>query len=131
MIGYKATYGGKCKNITYKFRKTYTFNGNLVMCQQGFHFCKELEHVFDYYELTEESIKVYKIEVLGKVINRENKAVTDKFRLIKKVDISEWVKYDKNNNLIYSKFYDINTIPIILNKINTTKNISHMIKMEI
>jgi len=40
MIAYKATYNLKCETITYEVGKTYTFNGKLIMCDQGFHFCK-------------------------------------------------------------------------------------------
>lgn len=102
MIGYKATYGGRCRNITYKIGKTYTFNGDLIMCHQGFHFCKELKDVFDYYG-PEKNIEIYKIETLGSIINGENKSVTNKFRLVEKADFSEFIKFDQNNNLIYFK----------------------------
>jgi hypothetical protein len=42
MTGYKATYNGKCLNIVCEIGKTYTFNGNLMMHEQGFNFCKNL-----------------------------------------------------------------------------------------
>jgi len=35
MKAYKATRNMKCKSITYEIGKTYTFNGKLIMCEQG------------------------------------------------------------------------------------------------
>ena len=34
---YKATRNMKCKDITYEIGKEYIFNGELIMCEQGFH----------------------------------------------------------------------------------------------
>lgn len=102
---YKATSNGKCINITYKLGKTYTFNGDILLCYVGFHFCSNLENVFEYYS-PNKNIKVYEIEVLGNVIEGTNKAVTDKFKLVREVndaDIAKWVKFDDKRNIIYHK----------------------------
>lgn len=105
MIGYKATYGDKCKNITYEIGKTYKFNGELIICFQGFHFCKKLEDVFLFY-YPEKDIKVYKIKVLGNVIEKDYKSVTDKFQLIEETDVGNLIKFDKNKNPIHHKRYN-------------------------
>jgi len=76
MKGYKASYNGKCIYLTYEVGKIYTFNGELEICERGFHFCKELKDVFDYYQNREENdLIIFEIEALGEVVNEDNKSV--------------------------------------------------------
>ena len=108
MKAYKASYDGKCLNLNYEVGKTYTFNGELIMCQQGFHFCKELKDVFTYYPGYKKSV-VFEIEVLGKIITEKDKSVSDKIKILRILTKNEYEKfipineYDENNNMIYSK----------------------------
>ena len=108
MIGYKATINGKCKNKTYKLGKTYTLRGKLEMCYSGFHFCKDLFDVFNYYEPDEIGIKIFKVEALGKIITIGDKSVTNKIKILEEVNLSNRriqkdkykYRFDKNSNLI-------------------------------
>ncbi|MCK9272972.1 RHS repeat protein [Candidatus Gracilibacteria bacterium] len=101
MIGYKATYNGKCKNKTYKLGKTYTLRGKLKMCEKGFHFCKDLIDVFEYYP-PNKNIKVFKVEAVGNVETENDKSVTDKIKILEEVNLSNMIleKHD------YKKFFD-------------------------
>jgi len=108
MKAYKASYNGKCKSLTYEVGKTYTYNGKLSICNSGFHFCNDFDSLLDYYPIKKD-LKVFEIEVLGEVISEDNKSVTNKLKVIKVISLSKFKKslknnkYDKNNNLIYSK----------------------------
>jgi len=111
--GYKGSYGGTCINLTYEVGKTYTFNGEIKICKQGFHFCKELKDVSEYYQNKKDNdLVVFEIEVLGKVIDEDNKSVTDKMKIVRILDRKEYEEffdiheYDKNNNLIRLKKLD-------------------------
>jgi len=107
MIGYKATYNGKCKNILYEVGQTYILKGELVMCIRGFHFCQDLIDVFRYYPPNKD-IKVFKVEALGNIETEYNKSVTDKIKILEEVDLSNLIverngekKYfDDKGNLI-------------------------------
>ena len=105
MTGYKASYNGKCKILTYEVGKTYAFNGTLKMCSQGFHFCKELKNVFNYYDRNN-NLVVFEVEALGEVINENDKSVTDKIKIIRIIDKKEYQEflpikeYDKNAKVI-------------------------------
>ena len=109
--GYKASYSAKCLTLNYEVGKTYTFNGELEICQQGFHFCKELKNVFNYYQnKNDEKLVVFEIEALGEVVDgHDDKSVTDKIRIVRILDCKEYeefidiYEYDKNNNCIYHK----------------------------
>jgi len=105
MIGYKASYSGKCGSLTYEIGKTYTFNGKLEMCQQGLHFCKNPKDVLNYYDIDNPEFQLFRIKVLGGVIDAGDKSVTDKIKILEIIPKSEYTdlldrEYDKNGNLI-------------------------------
>lgn len=105
-IGYKATNNMKCKTLTYEVGKTYTFEGELKICQQGFHFCKDPNDVFKYYDYNKDFV-LLEIEILGTVIDDRDKSVTNKFKVLRVIPKEEYnniftkSKFDENNNLKY------------------------------
>jgi len=101
MIGYKATYNGKCKNKTYKLGKTYTLRGKLIMCIRGFHFCQDLYDVFTYYSPNKHT-KVFKVETLGNIETEGDKSVTDKIKILEEVNLSNLI-VEKDG---YKKHFD-------------------------
>ncbi|MCK9273362.1 YD repeat-containing protein [Candidatus Gracilibacteria bacterium] len=103
MIGYKATYKGICLNQLYEVGEIYTLDGELVMCENGFHFCQDLYDVFNYY-LPNKNIKVFKVEALGNIKTKGDKSVTDKIKILEEVDLSNMI-VEKNG---YKKYFDNN-----------------------
>ena len=111
MKAYKATYDFKCKNLTFEIGKTYTHEGKLILCQQGFHFCKNPDDLFDYYPY-KPNLKILEIEVLRDVIDEGNKSVTNKLKVLREILFSEWnnifTKYQfvkRNNELEIKREY--------------------------
>jgi hypothetical protein len=107
MIGYKATYNGKCRNILYETGKEYIHDGEIQICESGFHFCPELKDVFNYYP-PKKGLKVFKVDALGDIIMEDDKAVTNKLKIIEEIVISEWAKYNEQGNLIYFHYLNKN-----------------------
>ena len=117
MKAYKATYNGKCLDITYEVGNTYTLKGKLIMCERGFHFCENFEDLTKWYYFIknnkyDEEIKVFKIEAQGKIIEDIDKSVTNKIKIIRELSQEEIFeklknifKFDKNNNIIWEKGY--------------------------
>jgi YD repeat-containing protein len=105
---YKATYNGKCRDITYEIGKTYTFNGEISLCSSGFHFCNDFDSLLKYYPMKSD-LKIFEIKVLGEIITKGNKSVTNSLKILKEIPLSKFKKalknqkYDKNNNLIHHK----------------------------
>ena len=113
MKAYKASYNGKCINLTYKVGKTYTLKGQLEICKTGFHFCNDFDSLLEYYPLEKDKkLTIFEIEVLGEVITEGNKSVTNSLKVIRKIPLSEfkkglkYKKLDKNNNLIHYKDFN-------------------------
>ena len=102
MKAYKATYNMKCKTMTYEIGKTYTFNGKLKMCETGFHFCLNAVDTLSYYSFNPK-FQLLEIDVLGEVITKDDKSITNKFKVIRVIPQKERnellnIITDSNNN---------------------------------
>jgi len=107
MKAYKASHNGTCETLTYEVGKTYTFNGTIELCAKGFHCCKNLKDVFNYYNNNANDLVIFEVEVLGSAIEENDKLVTDKMKIVRILDKNEYKEfltvkeYDKNGNVIY------------------------------
>lgn len=98
MIGYKATTNMVCKGFTYEVGKTYTLeNTKLEMCSNGYHFCRNMTDVRNYYSPDKEGFILLEVEAHGTVINDSDKSVTDEIRIIRVIPPEEY-------NFSYSSF---------------------------
>ena len=100
MKGYKALnedmstlYG----NMIYELNKEYEIDKRfkISMCKNGYHFCKELINVFNYYPLDS---RVFEIDTLdGEIIKKGDKYCTNRIKLIREVYKEEINKYIEDN----------------------------------
>lgn len=112
MKAYKGTYDQKCLNFRFEVDKTYTFNGKIELCSQGFHCCLQPKQVISYYPM-QEDFQLMEVEVLDSYIPTNDKLVTNKLKIIRIIPKDETEKllnlsypikqYDERHNLIYSK----------------------------
>lgn len=102
MKTYKATYDGTCRDITYEIGKEYYFDGELIPCVQGFHSCLNLQDVFKYYDLNKD-IKIYECEVEDDYIVDCDKICSNNLKIIKEVDLSNFITYNDVGNIIYTQ----------------------------
>ena len=101
---YKATRNMKCKSITYETGKTYTFNGKLIMCKQGFHFCKKSIDVLQWYSYNKDFM-LLEIDVTGNIIDDIDKSLTDQFTVTRIIPKEEYpillgITLDEKRNLV-------------------------------
>lgn len=100
MIGYKVfNEDWTCKDFQYKVGETYTYDGEIVPCKAGFHFCEHLVNCYDYYGFNKNN-KVALIEATGKTIQDKNKTVTDKITIVKELswdEVQKLVNFGANN----------------------------------
>lgn len=55
-VGYKVfNYDWKCRDFQYEVGQEYIYEGEIELCQAGFHFCPTLIDCFNYYEWTPEN----------------------------------------------------------------------------
>ena len=84
MKGYKVmSFDMKCKDFQYEVGKTYTTKKEIFLCNHGFHFCVNPSNCFNYYSFNANNI-VCEIKALGKIIEGDDKSVTNKIKIIRK-----------------------------------------------
>ena len=80
-----------CRGFQYEVGKSYELGENerLDICNCGFHFCKKMSWVHEYYSLSNKSTRICEIEALGDVQEKDNKCVTDKIKIVRELSREE------------------------------------------
>lgn len=73
-----------CRGFQYEVGKTYKHEGEIELCESGFHFCEELANCFGYYPFNSDN-KVAEVEAIGKIINGKTKSVTDEITIVREL----------------------------------------------
>ena len=85
-----------CKDFQYEPGKTYKYEGNIALCESGFHACHELHQVWCFYSNNGTNV-FYEVECGGDIIDpmsSNGKFVCSEIRLVKKVDIKDVAKFE-------------------------------------
>jgi hypothetical protein len=97
MKGYKASFNGKCYNdFQFEVGKTYELNYRPIICRQGFHFCRNVHNVIEYYDIMDRNFVLFEIETLGEVVTRGNKSCTNKIKIVRIIPRTEYHKLFKH-----------------------------------
>ena len=89
MKGYKVfTSDWTCRGFQYEVGKTYVHEGDIKLCDKGFHFCEKANDCFDYYSFDSDN-KVAEIEALGEIKTDGKKSVTDKITIVREISWHE------------------------------------------
>ncbi|ENY8552388.1 TPA: pentapeptide repeat-containing protein [Clostridioides difficile] len=99
-----------CRNFKYEVGKTYEHDGDIEVCEAGFHFCQKVIDCFNYYYFDNKN-KVAKIEAIGLIKTDGDKSVTNKITIVKEIEWEELLNIVNigNNNTGYGNTGDYNT----------------------
>ena len=99
----------KCRDKQYAEYEQYEVDGEIEMCKNGIHFCKEPLDVFPYYSPDGKNI-FCEVESDVDVIDEDNKSVTSKLRILGKVTLANMFKlhFNKIKEVCIASF-DANT----------------------
>jgi hypothetical protein len=80
-----------CRDFQYEIGKTFNLPVKPILCDYGFHACRNMLDCFDYYPYRIEGnyTRICEVEILGDVIEDGNKLVTNKIKIIKEITINE------------------------------------------
>ena len=73
-------------NTVYEVGKTYTVEGEVRICENGYHFCKKCVDVYDYYS---KPCRVCEVSVAGAVQTQGNKSVGRKLKILRELTADE------------------------------------------
>ena len=97
MIGYKGfDKNFRCRGMQYEVGKTYHHDGELKICDSGFHFCINPLAVFEYYSPADSRYAL--IEATGKVVEGENKSCTDELTIVRELTLAELIAAVSDEN---------------------------------
>lgn len=77
-----------CKGFQYEVGKTYKHNGNIEVCERGFHFCQKASACFNYY-MFDPANKVAEVNAIGLVKTCGDKSVTDEIVIVREISWQE------------------------------------------
>lgn len=90
MKGYKAFNNDMTTNhgdnTVYEVGKTYTVEGEIKICENGYHFCKKCVDVYDYYS---KPCRICEVNVTGAVQTQGNKSVGRKLKILRELTADE------------------------------------------
>ena len=72
-----------CRGMHFEVGKTYKITGELELCKNGLHFCKNLKDVFSYY--MPDKSRFFEVEAKGLVIISKEKSVTSELCIIREL----------------------------------------------
>jgi len=79
----------KCRGYQFEVGEEYTYDGDIKLCESGFHFCRKLVNCFNYYAFDPLN-RILEIEIIGDIEgNPEDKEVTNNFKVIKEITWGE------------------------------------------
>ena len=94
MIGYKGfDKDFKCRDFQFKVGETYRIDGEIKMCERGFHFCDTPLKTFQYYSPNESRYAL--VEAVGQIVSStddEHKFCTDVLKILKEFTLTEFAQ---------------------------------------
>lgn len=90
-----------CKDFKYEVGKTYKYNGDISLCKSGFHACRNLHQVWQFYPNNGTNV-FYEVECGGKIDESfygDGKIVCSEIKILDKIDVSAFPKF--HSSLFY------------------------------
>ena len=73
-------------DTVYEVGKTYTVDGEIKICENGYHFCKKCVDVYDYYN---KPCRICEVNVTGAVHTQGNKSVGRRLKILRELTADE------------------------------------------
>ena len=77
-----------CRGFQYAVGETFRHEGEIDVCEAGFHFCAKVADCFNYYDFNSNN-KVAEIEATGNVKTEGDKSVTNEIRIVREISWHE------------------------------------------
>lgn len=78
----------RCRGFQFEIGQVYGHDGDIKLCESGFHYCKSAADVFQYYSFASET-RVCEVEDLGAGQGDNTKIVTNKIKIVREISRQE------------------------------------------
>jgi hypothetical protein len=110
MKGYKAFNSNfTCRDYKFSENSEHFYDGEPILCEQGFHFCTEMVDCFKYYPLDKDII-LCEVEALGDIVSESDnsKHVTNHIKILNRVNMTfDELLIECSNHKDYSVRYAV------------------------
>src|SRR5574344_2680918 len=88
-----------CNEFKYDIGKEYIYDGDIKICNNGYHFCIDLVDCLRYYDNINSDKRFFEIEAYGKIVkgNSGSKCVTNHIKFIRELSIEDVYQYIRDN----------------------------------
>lgn len=80
-----------CRDFQYEVGKKYHITGDLKICKNGFHACKDLINTFNYYPMRKSRFAIVKL--WGEVLYGDNKMCASDIEIVEELSLKDIVKH--------------------------------------
>ena len=89
----------KCKDFQFKVGETYEHQGEVKICQSGFHACTKADGVFKYYNLVQWN-RFAEVELWGDIQTHDDSKIAGRFiHIIKELTFDEFIQVIGSNGI--------------------------------
>ncbi|MDY5727387.1 MAG: hypothetical protein SPK49_02065, partial [Erysipelotrichaceae bacterium] len=81
----------RCRDFQYEVGKEYHIDGDLKICKNGFHACKDLINTFNYYPMGNSRFAIVKL--WGEVLYGDNKMCASDIKIVEELSLKDIVKH--------------------------------------
>ena len=81
--------------MQFELGRIYTVNGEVIPCENGFHFCKKIEELNCYYNIA--SSRIFEVEADGVIRQHGNKYVAERIKLVRELSKEDVGQYFEQN----------------------------------
>ncbi len=108
--GYKASDNMVCRDYKYKVGKTHEQPEPPILCNRGFHFCRNAKDVLGYYGLNDKFV-LMEVEAVGAVVEEGDKCATDKLKVIRRLSKAETMKVLNQQRGTIAELFQVLKLP--------------------
>ena len=131
MKGYKAFKNNlTCFGYQFTTTQTHIFDGEPILCKQGFHYCTTLEDVVKHYN--EPDMRVFEIEATGIITDAKadcSKRACSEIKLVKELSLDEVMLNITKSELAYRWARWIGNQDIMIDRITESGNAYYWAKL--
>ena len=84
----------KCRGFQFEVGKEYKHEGEIILCERGFHACENISNVFNFYSFRSEDVRICEVEIIGNIKAEADgiKLVTDHIKIVRELSWEEVLK---------------------------------------
>ena len=75
----------ECREYQFKIGRTYEIEGDPILCEKGFHFCRDMQNCFEYYNMGSRICEV----IAEDIIEGNDKSVCRKITIVRELSQKE------------------------------------------